>query len=152
MMEWVLRDIDNADPYVDDIIIGSTGKNLEGGIGKPSKGCKKESGYIERTDSDCRSPQGKYVYEGIGILWADSQESEKITSTGKIFVNTKMEATANNSGAQGLSGSNQLLFLLCPQLLYIYLFTNVKTTSRKGRREEGITKSSSLRRRRSTCL
>ena len=25
MMEWVLRDLDNADPYVDDIIIGSTG-------------------------------------------------------------------------------------------------------------------------------
>ncbi len=29
MMEWVLRDIDNADPYVDDIIIGSTGKTWE---------------------------------------------------------------------------------------------------------------------------
>jgi hypothetical protein len=27
MLEWVLRDIDNADPYVDDIIIGSTGKS-----------------------------------------------------------------------------------------------------------------------------
>ena len=24
MMEWVLRDIENADPYVDDIIVGST--------------------------------------------------------------------------------------------------------------------------------
>ncbi len=29
MMEWVLRDIDNADPYVDDIIIGSTGKTWQ---------------------------------------------------------------------------------------------------------------------------
>ncbi len=29
MMEWILRDIDNADPYVDDIIIGSTGKTWE---------------------------------------------------------------------------------------------------------------------------
>jgi hypothetical protein len=29
MMEWVLSDIDNEDPYVDDIIIGSTGKNWE---------------------------------------------------------------------------------------------------------------------------
>ncbi len=29
MMEWVLRDIDNADPYVDDIIIRSTGKTWE---------------------------------------------------------------------------------------------------------------------------
>ncbi len=29
MMEWVLRDIDNADPYVDDIIIWSTGKTWE---------------------------------------------------------------------------------------------------------------------------
>ena len=26
MMEWALRDIDNADPYIDDIIIGSTGE------------------------------------------------------------------------------------------------------------------------------
>ncbi len=25
MMEWVLQDLENADPYVDDIIIGSTG-------------------------------------------------------------------------------------------------------------------------------
>jgi hypothetical protein len=29
MMEWVLRDLENADPYVDDIIIGSTGANME---------------------------------------------------------------------------------------------------------------------------
>ncbi len=29
MMEWVLRDLENADPYVDDIIFGSTGKNME---------------------------------------------------------------------------------------------------------------------------
>ncbi len=29
MIEWVLRDIDNADPYVDDIIIGSTGQSWE---------------------------------------------------------------------------------------------------------------------------
>ena len=28
-MEWVLRDLDNADPYVDDIIIGSTGDTEE---------------------------------------------------------------------------------------------------------------------------
>jgi hypothetical protein len=25
MMEWVLRDHDTADPYIDDILIGSTG-------------------------------------------------------------------------------------------------------------------------------
>ena len=29
MMEWVLRDIENADPYIDDIIIGSTGDSEE---------------------------------------------------------------------------------------------------------------------------
>jgi hypothetical protein len=29
MMKWVLRDIDNADPYVDVIIIVSTGKTWE---------------------------------------------------------------------------------------------------------------------------
>ncbi len=29
MMEWVLRDLENAVPYVDDIIIGSTGENME---------------------------------------------------------------------------------------------------------------------------
>jgi hypothetical protein len=29
MMEWVLRNLENADPYVDDIIIGSTGENME---------------------------------------------------------------------------------------------------------------------------
>ncbi len=29
MMEWVLRDLENADPYVDDIIIGSAGENME---------------------------------------------------------------------------------------------------------------------------
>ena len=29
MMEWVLRDLENADPYVDDIIIGSTGANMD---------------------------------------------------------------------------------------------------------------------------
>ena len=29
MMEWVLRDIDNADPYVDHINIGSTEKTWE---------------------------------------------------------------------------------------------------------------------------
>ncbi len=29
MMEWILMDIENADPYVDNIIIGSTGKTWE---------------------------------------------------------------------------------------------------------------------------
>ena len=29
MMEWVLRDEEYADPYVDDIIIGSTGSTRE---------------------------------------------------------------------------------------------------------------------------
>ena len=29
MMEWILRDHPNADPYIDDIIIGSTGENME---------------------------------------------------------------------------------------------------------------------------
>ena len=29
MMEWVLRDHENADPYVDDIIVGSTGNTPE---------------------------------------------------------------------------------------------------------------------------
>ncbi len=28
-MEWVLRDLENADPYVDAIIFGSTGENME---------------------------------------------------------------------------------------------------------------------------
>ena len=29
MMEWVLKDLDQADPYIDDIIIGSTGSTEE---------------------------------------------------------------------------------------------------------------------------
>jgi hypothetical protein len=29
MMEWVLRHLENADPYVDYIIIGSTGENMD---------------------------------------------------------------------------------------------------------------------------
>ena len=29
MMEWILRDHPHADPYIDDIIIGSTGENME---------------------------------------------------------------------------------------------------------------------------
>ena len=29
MMEWVLRDQENADPYVEDIIVGSTGNTPE---------------------------------------------------------------------------------------------------------------------------
>ncbi len=29
MMEWVLRNLENADPYVDHIIIGSTGAFME---------------------------------------------------------------------------------------------------------------------------
>ena len=29
MMEWILRNHPNADPYIDDIITGSTGENME---------------------------------------------------------------------------------------------------------------------------
>ena len=29
MMEWVLRDHENTDPYIDDVIIGSTGETPE---------------------------------------------------------------------------------------------------------------------------
>ncbi len=119
-------------------------ENLGGGIGKPSKLCKNVTVYIERTHSNCRSPQFKYVYEGGGILWAHSQGGKEITSSGKIDVNTKVGVTAKNNGVQGLSGSNQLLFLLFPQLIIICLSTNGKATSGKVRREEMITKCSGL--------
>jgi hypothetical protein len=66
-MEWVLRDIDNADPNVDDIIIGSTGKTWKEVLVNHQKDIK-ITGYIERTHSNCRFPQGKYFYEGGGIL------------------------------------------------------------------------------------
>jgi len=29
MMEWVLKDTPNVDPYIDDVIIWSTGANME---------------------------------------------------------------------------------------------------------------------------
>jgi len=32
IMEWVLKDIDFADPYIDDVIIGSTGATMEEAI------------------------------------------------------------------------------------------------------------------------
>jgi hypothetical protein len=41
MMEWVLRDIDNADTYVDDIIIGSTGKTWEEVLVNHQKGLRR---------------------------------------------------------------------------------------------------------------
>ena len=34
MMEWVLREHDCADPYIDDIIIGSTGDTLDEAIAR----------------------------------------------------------------------------------------------------------------------
>jgi hypothetical protein len=37
MMEWVLRDLENADPYMDDISIGSTGENMEEIMAKHDK-------------------------------------------------------------------------------------------------------------------
>jgi len=29
MMEWVFKDTPNIDPYIDDVLIGSTGANME---------------------------------------------------------------------------------------------------------------------------
>ncbi len=39
MIEWVLKDLENADLYVDDIIIGSTGGTWEEVIANHEKGC-----------------------------------------------------------------------------------------------------------------
>jgi hypothetical protein len=90
--------------------------------------------------SNCRPPQGQYVYEGGGILWAHPKGGKEITSTRKIVVYPKMGATTNHNGAQGIYGSNQFLFLLCPQLLHICLSTNGKTTSGKGKGKKGMLK------------
>ncbi len=124
---------------------------LGGSIDQSPTGCKKGTGYIEKTHSNRGPPLGKNVHEGSGILWAHSQGGKDITSTGKIVINTKMGATTNHNGAQGLSGSNQLLFLLCLKLLNICLTTDGKTMmgEKKGK---GITKSSGLARRESTGL
>ncbi len=69
-----------------------------------------------------------------------SSGRENIASNRKIVVNSKIGATANHNGAQGISLSTELLFLLCSQLLNICLSTNVKTTSWKGRRKKGSLK------------
>jgi hypothetical protein len=152
MIEWVLRDIENADTYVDNIIIGSTGKTSEEVLINHQKDVRRVLDTLKKTHSYRRTPQGKYVYEVSRILWANSQGGKEITSTGKIVIDTKMGATTNHNGSQGLSVSNQLLFLLCSQLLNLCLTTDGKTTSGEGIGKERITKSSGLGRRRSTCL
>ncbi len=84
----MLRDIDNAHPYVDDIIIGSTWKTWEEVLVNHQQDVRKVLDTLKEHILIV-DPASKYVYERSGILWAHSQGGKEITITGKIVVYTK---------------------------------------------------------------
>ena len=64
MMEWVLDQIAQADPYIDDIIVGSTRSSLDEILEKHMRDLREALGTLERHTLVCSLKNLNFFYEG----------------------------------------------------------------------------------------
>ncbi len=115
MMEWVLQDLENADPYVDDIIIGSTGENMEEIMANHEKDVRAVLRLL-REENLIVDPNKANMFMGGGVLRSHFELGKRESSTRKIVVDPKVGVAGDGNCTSGFLGSNQLLLQLCPQL------------------------------------
>ena len=64
MMEWVLRELPNVDPYIDDILIGSMGSNIEELVANHERDVRKVMETLLEHQIVC-SPQKSQFFTGM---------------------------------------------------------------------------------------
>ncbi len=114
MIEWVLRDLENADPYFDDIIIGSTRENMEEIMANHEKDVRAVLRVL-REENLIVDPKKSNMFMGeVEFCGHILREGRRSPAPGKLLSIQKWELPGTVTALRGFLGSNQLLFQLCP--------------------------------------
>jgi len=103
-MEWVLRDIPNAHPYIDDIIVGSDGETVEELIENHTKDIRKVLKTLEDNQLAARPDNSAFSQREVKFLGHVIREGVRKTSPGKHFPLQKWEIQRNITELRGFLG------------------------------------------------
>ena len=109
MMEWVLRDVDNADPYIDDIIIGSTGKNMAELIENHLRDVFRVLEVLETHNLVCCPKKSHFFMTEVEFCGHILREGRRSPAPGKLLPIQKWEVPKTVTALRGFFGFDQLL-------------------------------------------
>ena len=92
MMEWVLRDLDNADPYVDDIIVGSTGNTEEELMANHEKDLRRVLDRLKQYELVADPKKANLFMREVEFCGHVLREGKRSPAPGKLLSIQKWEA------------------------------------------------------------
>jgi hypothetical protein len=104
MMEWVLRDEDYADPYVDDIIIGSTGNTREELILNHTRDVMRVLQILEEQNLVCDPKKSHFFMEEVEFCGHILRQGKRSPAPGKLLPIQKWEIPHTVTALRGFLG------------------------------------------------
>ena len=93
LMDTELQDIDYADPYVDDVLIGSSGNTVAEAIENHYKDLRRVLDRFARDKLVVDLKKAHFFYHQGGILWSRAHPGHKVSRSEKTFEHSEMGAT-----------------------------------------------------------
>jgi hypothetical protein len=91
MMEWVLKDLPNVDPYIDDILIGSVGSTLEEMIANHERDVLRVLETLERNQLVCSPSKSKFFQQEVEFCGHILRDGVRAPAPGKLLPIQKWE-------------------------------------------------------------
>ena len=91
MMEWVLRDHPYADPYLDDILIGSTGETLEEMVDQHLRDVLQVMETLKEHNLICNPEKSKFFQQEVEFCGHILRDGQRSRAPGKLLPIQKWE-------------------------------------------------------------
>jgi hypothetical protein len=104
MLEWVLRDVDCANPYVDDIIIGSRGKTRAEVIRNHARDVLRVLTILEENNLVCDPKKSHFFMEEVKICGHILDKGRRRPAPGKLLPIQKWEVPHTVTALRGFLG------------------------------------------------
>jgi len=91
MMEWVLKDLPNVDPYIDDIIVGSVGENIEDLVSNHERDLLQVMERLEQHELICSPTKSKFFHLEIEFCGHILRDGTRSPAPGKLLPIQKWE-------------------------------------------------------------
>jgi hypothetical protein len=147
MMEWVLQDLENADPYVDDIIIGSSGGSWEEVIANHGRDVGAVLNTVRKNELIVDPRKAHMFMKEVEFCGHILREGRRSPAPSKLLSIQKWELPATITELRGFLGLTNYYSCYVPNYSTFCSTPNVKTQSGEGRWQEGISETSIMGRR-----
>jgi putative transposase len=85
MMEWVLRDLDCADPYIDDIIVGSNGETVEELLRNHARDVRRVLDTLRQNNLVCSPKKSHFFMRQVEFCGHILREGARSPAPGKLL-------------------------------------------------------------------